>query len=85
MADKAIGLKLDAELLQLASDVIQLTGESFKELVTKALEREIQARLKRDGGKLGTALEAMKAFRNGSGDGKSKAASVGTALAEPDA
>ena len=47
------------------SDVIQLTGESFKELVTKALDREIQLRLKRDDGRLRAAVAAMRAYREG--------------------
>lgn len=65
MAEKQVGLKLDAELFQQASDLIQLTGETFKDLVTSALEREIQRRLKRDTGRLAKALEAMKDYRVG--------------------
>jgi hypothetical protein len=65
MNEKPVSLKLEAALFQLASDVSQLTRETFKDLVTKALEREIQHRLKRDGGRLSRALDAMREYREG--------------------
>ncbi len=64
MAEKQIGLKLDAELYESVTDVGKLNGESFREFVTIALEKELRSRLRRDD-ELRAVVEKMSAYRRG--------------------
>lgn len=62
---RAVTVKLPEDLYEQASDFVALTGLSFRELFSQALERELSKRVRAGGDRLRETLETMRDYRQG--------------------